>query len=46
MPIDYVMDYADIIGQSQALVITTAWPEFSDIRERTDKPVVDCRYML
>ena len=39
-------NYADIISQSQALVITTAWPEFSDIRRRTDKPVVDCRYML
>lgn len=46
LPIDYVADYSDIISQSQALVITTAWPEFSDIRRRTDKPVVDCRYML
>ena len=46
LPIDYVADYEDIISQSQALVITTAWPEFGDVRERTDKPVVDCRYML
>ena len=21
-------------------------PEFADVRQRTDKPVVDCRYML
>ena len=46
LPIDYVADYGDIIRQSQALVITTAWPEFGDVRERTENPVVDCRYML
>ncbi len=46
LPIDYVTSYADILGQAQSLVITTAWPEFADVRERTDKPVVDCRYML
>lgn len=46
LPIDYVESYDDIICQSQALVITTAWPEFGDVRERTAKPVVDCRYML
>ena len=46
LPIDYVTSYADILGQAQSLVITTAWPEFANVRERTDKPVVDCRYML
>lgn len=38
--------YADIVAHADMLAITTAWPEFGDIRERTDKPVVDCRYML
>ena len=46
LPIDYVASYDDILNQSQSLVITTAWPEFRDVRERTAKPVVDCRYML
>ena len=46
LPIDYVADYDGILRESQALVITTAWPEFSDVRSRTDKPVIDCRYML
>ena len=46
LPIDYVASYDDILNQAQSLVITTAWPEFRDVRERTAKPVVDCRYML
>ncbi|MBR5652652.1 MAG: UDP-glucose/GDP-mannose dehydrogenase family protein [Prevotella sp.] len=46
LPIDYVASYDDILHQAQSLVITTAWPEFRDVRERTAKPVVDCRYML
>ena len=46
LPIDYVSSYDDILEQAQALVIATAWSEFGDVRERTDKPVVDCRYML
>ena len=46
LSIDYVTDYDDILRQSDALVITTAWSAFADVRQRTDKPVVDCRYML
>lgn len=37
---DAVLEKADVVA------ITTAWPEFGDIRGKTDKPVVDCRYML
>lgn len=36
----------EIIALADVLAITTAWPMFGDIRQRTDKPVVDCRYML
>ena len=46
LAIDYVTSYAEILEQAQSLVITTAWPEFGDVRKRTDKPVIDCRYML
>lgn len=37
---DMVLKKADVVA------ITTAWPEFGDIRTETNKPVVDCRYML
>ncbi len=46
LPIDYIDTYDEIVSQAQALVITTAWPEFADVRQRTDRPVIDCRYML
>ncbi len=38
--------YEDIVREADVFAITTAWPLFGDIRERTDRPVVDCRYML
>lgn len=42
----YAESYGQILEQADVLAITTAWSEFADVRERTDKPVVDCRYML
>ena len=36
----------DVVKQADVLVIATAWPEFSDLPKRTEKPIVDCRYML
>lgn len=39
-------DYDEAVEQADVLAITTAWPEFRSIREKTDKPIVDCRYML
>lgn len=44
--IDFATDYASILSSADAFVITTAWPEFKDVHTRTQKPVVDCRYML
>jgi UDPglucose 6-dehydrogenase len=38
--------YDDALRQADVLIIATAWPEFADIRSRTTKPVVDCRFML
>lgn len=38
--------YNELLEQAEVLVIATAWPMFADVRERADKPVVDCRYML
>lgn len=46
LSISFVDTYEQLIEKSDALVIATAWPEFKDIRDRTSKPLVDCRYML
>jgi UDPglucose 6-dehydrogenase len=42
----YCKDLPDIINKADVLVIATAWDEFKDIRSKTDKPIVDCRFML
>lgn len=44
--VNYCSEYEDILAQADALAIVTAWDMFKDIRTRTDKPVVDCRFML
>lgn len=44
--IKYVRTYDELVRGAQLLVITTAWPEFKDVKQRTQQPIVDCRYML
>lgn len=46
LEISYVDSYDVLLEVSDVLVIATAWPEFKDVRMRTDKTVIDCRYML
>ena len=46
LAISYINSYDDLVRKADVLVITTAWPEFSNIKQITQKPVVDCRYML
>ena len=46
LPISYASSYDELLCRADSLVIATAWPEFRDVRSRTQKPVVDCRYML
>lgn len=41
-----VSSYKQCIEGAQLLVIATAWPEFKNVKEISDKPVIDCRYML
>lgn len=38
--------YTELLKQADVLVIATAWKEFANVKVRTDKPVVVCRYML
>ncbi len=39
-------NYTDCVNKSDILVIATAWKEFANLREITEKEIVDCRYML
>ncbi len=38
--------YMDCVDGADILVIATAWKEFANLREVTEKTIVDCRYML
>ncbi len=42
----YADTYEELLAQAGTVAIATAWPMFADVRERTNAPVVDCRYML
>ena len=42
----YANAYEQLLEQADTVAITTAWPMFADVKEKTNKPVVDCRYML
>lgn len=42
----FVPSVAAVLGEAGVVAITTAWPEFRGLRELTDKPIVDCRFML
>ncbi len=46
LAIGYAQSYDELLNKAQVLVITTAWPEFANVRQLSQKPVVDCRYML
>ncbi len=46
LPITYYDHYREILKDADILVIATAWSEFKSIHSVTDKPVIDCRYML
>ena len=39
-------DYENILEESDELVILTAWDEFRNVKNITDKAIIDCRYML
>jgi UDPglucose 6-dehydrogenase len=42
----YYSDYEKLLHDADAFVIATAWSIFKDIPSRTNKTIVDCRYML
>jgi UDPglucose 6-dehydrogenase len=44
--ITYVDDYEQMLEKVDVLVIVTAWDVFKTIRSKTDKPIIDSRFML
>ena len=44
--IDYFSSKEEIIELADELVILTAWDEFKNLDDVTEKMIVDCRYML
>lgn len=44
--ISFENNYDKIINKADILAITTAWAEFKEIKQKVNKEVVDCRYML
>lgn len=44
--INYLNSKEEIIDLADEIIILTAWDEFKDLKELTDKPIIDCRYML
>lgn len=46
LSVQYENSYQKLVEECDLLVIATAWEEFKNVRSLTDKPVVDCRYML
>lgn len=46
LSIELIDSYDEIIEKADILVITTAWDEFKEIKTRTSKHVIDCRYIL
>ena len=45
LDIEYA-DYENTLEESDILVILTAWDEFKEVKEITNKKVIDCRYIL
>lgn len=44
--IQYCDSKQAVVERADELAILTAWDEFKDVQTLTDKPVIDCRYML
>lgn len=42
----YSESYDALVRYADLIVVTTAWEVFSNLKEKTNKKIVDCRYML
>lgn len=46
LAVTYLEKSGQVYEKADVLAIVTAWEEFKKIKDKTDKPVVDCRYLL
>ena len=46
LQITFAESAAQVCDQADVVAIVTAWSEFAQIAEQTEKTIVDCRYML
>ncbi len=46
LKIAYAASSAEVLEQADEIVVLTAWKEFVDVPKRTDKTIIDCRYMF
>lgn len=46
LPITYAESMDEVLTQAAEVVILTAWKEFAAVPAKTQKRIVDCRYML
>lgn len=46
LAVTYLETREQVYEEADVLAIVTAWEEFRSIKSETDKPVVDCRYLL
>ena len=44
--ISYSKSIEECIGDADIIIILTGWDEFKKVLDLTDKPIVDCRYLL
>lgn len=44
--LEYAQTLPDALQKIDYAVILTAWEEFSNLRQLTEAPIIDCRYML
>jgi UDPglucose 6-dehydrogenase len=46
IPLIYRDSCRELLAEADVLAILTAWSEFKGLNRLTDKPIIDCRYML
>lgn len=46
LQVKYASSAGEVIRESDLLAILTAWPDFTHLKSKTGKTVIDCRYCL
>lgn len=46
LPIVYAPSMEEVLEQAEEIAVLTAWKEFAEVPMRTEKRIIDCRYMF